>query len=110
MLDDEGNPWPRGQLISFGGGMGGYIPYNIDQLHIIPQVAAPAGPRTKESAEALKRFLLGTSPGEDHLAAQEAEQLQRQTNKATKEQLEQNRAAAFSREMQQRAENRMGKK
>ncbi len=35
MLDDEGNPWPRGQLITFSNGMGGYIPYDIDQLHIL---------------------------------------------------------------------------
>ncbi len=101
MLDDEGNLWPRGRLISFDGGMGGYIPYDIDQLHVIPQAAALAGPRTKESAKVLERFLLSKSPGEDRLVVQKVEQLRRQTNKAAKEQLEQDCAAAFSQEMQQ---------
>ncbi len=94
MLDDEGNPWPRGQAISLDEGMGGYIPYNIDQIHVLPPAAAPAVLMTKDSAEAHERVLSSKSPGQDRLAAQQAEELRRQSNKAAKEQLDQNRAAA----------------
>ncbi len=69
MLDDEGNPWPRGQPISFDDGMGGYISYNVNQIHVLLQVAVLAGPMTKDSAEACEQFLASTSPGQERLAA-----------------------------------------
>ncbi len=62
----------------------------------------PAGPITKESAEAIEWFLASDFPGEDRRAVQEKE-LWRQANKAAKQKSLQDQAAAYLWEMQQRA-------
>ncbi len=85
-----------------------HIPCNIDQLHVIPQVVPAAGPISKESAKAIERFVASDFPSEDRWAAQE-EELRRQTNIAAREKSLQDRATAFTREMQWRAENRMSR-
>ncbi len=106
MLDEKGNPWPQGQQISFDDGMGGYIPYNVDQIHTLPQLATPAGPMTEESARAHEKFLSTKSPAHDRAVAADAEKERRQAEKAAKEQRDQNRAAAYSQEMRQRGHDR----
>ncbi|MCP4550234.1 MAG: hypothetical protein GY835_27550, partial [bacterium] len=106
MLDDEGNPWPKGQQISFDDGMGGYIPYNIDQIHTLPQPATPAGPMTEELARAHEKFLSTKSPAHYRAVAADEEKEHRQAEKAAKERREQNRAAAYSQELRQCAHDR----
>ncbi len=105
--DEDRNFWPMGKHIKFDDGMLRYISYDIDHAQVIPQ-AVPAGPTPKESAEAIERFVASDFPGEDRRAVQEAK-LRRQANIAAREKSLQDRATAFSQEMQWRAENKMSR-
>ncbi len=87
MLDDDGNPWPRGQLISFDDeDMGGHIPSNVDRIHTTPQLAAPAGLMSEASAQVHEKFLSTNSPAYDHVVAADEVKLRRQAQKAANEQ------------------------
>ncbi len=85
MLDEQGNPWPKGQQISLDDGMGGYIPYNVDQIHTLPQLATPAGPMTEESARAHEKFLSTKSLAHYQAVAADEEKERRQAEKAARE-------------------------
>ncbi len=83
------------------------MPSNIDHAHVIPQ-AVPAGLNTKESVEAIEWFVVSDFPGEDRQMAHE-EELRHQANIAAREKSLQDCATAFTREMQQKAENKMSR-